>query len=145
MLFGPYSYDAKINLSGPITRKDIAELKAQGFDLIINNRPDGEAPKQVPTAVLQAAVEAAGMRFVDIPFLGSKLSAENVDAFTQAAASSRRLLAMCATGTRSAMISAASDVRSGQPLQHALDKAKAAGFDLGHMDHFIAGFAKAAA
>ena len=145
MLYGPYPYDAKISLAGPIDADDVPALKAQGFDLFVNNRPDGESPRQMPTADLRAMITAAGIRFVDIPFKGAKLTAADVAAFAAAVRPARKVLASCATGTRCAMISAAAEVQAGVPLEVALGRAKKAGFDLAAMDSFIAGFAKAGA
>lgn len=145
MLFGPFVYDEKIVLAGPLVRKDVDILKAEGFDLIVSNRPDGEAEKQVTAERMRGVIEASGMRFVHIPFKGSQMSVSDVEAYAAAIAPARKVLAMCATGTRCAMISAAADVRSGMLLEKAIAKAKAAGFDLAAMDGFIGSFAKQAA
>ena len=43
------------------------EFKRQGFTTIVNNRPDGEDPKQLGSAAEEAAAHAAGLDYVHIP------------------------------------------------------------------------------
>ena len=58
-----------VSVAPQIGPDDLAEIKAAGFTTIINNRPDGEAPGQPDSAVMQAA--ASELRAV--PGVGQKL------------------------------------------------------------------------
>ncbi len=80
---------------------DVAEAAAQGFTIIINNRPDGEEPSQPPGAEIEAAAKAAGLTYVHIPVRGAPGPAE-VEAVRQVVdAAEGPVLAFCRSGTRS--------------------------------------------
>ena len=49
---------------------EMAEAASRGFRLVINNRPDGEAPGQPSSAEMEAAARGAGLDYVHIPFVG---------------------------------------------------------------------------
>jgi uncharacterized protein (TIGR01244 family) len=88
-------------VSPQITTADVAAAAAQGVSLIINNRPDGEAPDQTPGAAIAAAAEAAGLAYVHIPVAGRPGPAQ-VNAMREAmAGASGKVLAYCRSGTRS--------------------------------------------
>lgn len=88
-------------VSPQISVADVAEARAQGFQVIINNRPDGEAPDQPPGAEIAAAARAAGMEYLAAPVSGrpSPQAVESVAGVT--ADSSKKVLAFCRSGTRS--------------------------------------------
>ena len=46
---------------------DVADAKARGIALIINNRPEGEAPDQVFGETIEAAARTAGLGYRAIP------------------------------------------------------------------------------
>ncbi len=76
----------------------IAEL---GYKTIVNNRPDREDPNQASAAEIQAAAEAAGLTFVNLPYAGQTppgVVAETARLLEQAPGP---VLAYCRTGTRS--------------------------------------------
>jgi len=51
--------------AGQIVPADLPVIAAHGFKTVINNRPDGEGgPNQPPSAQLQRAAEALGLRYV---------------------------------------------------------------------------------
>jgi len=80
---------------------DIAAAADQGFALVINNRPDGEAPDQPSGARMAAAAEAAGVDYVHIPVVG-RPTTEQVEAVQDAIAAAKGpVLAFCRSGTRS--------------------------------------------
>jgi uncharacterized protein (TIGR01244 family) len=88
-------------VSPQISVEDLAEAKAQGFQLIINNRPDGEAPDQPTSAQMGEAAGAAGLDYVFAPVVG-RPGAEAVEAVKRAtAASPGKALAFCRSVTRS--------------------------------------------
>jgi uncharacterized protein (TIGR01244 family) len=58
-------------VSPQIELGDIAKAKADGFVMVINNRPDGEAPDQPSTAQMEAAAKEAGLSRDEIVEKGS--------------------------------------------------------------------------
>lgn len=89
------------SVSPQIAPDDMAAAAAQGFTLVINNRPDGEVPDQPTSAQMEAAARAAGMDYVHIPVTGSpdddqitanRVAIEDADG---------PVLAFCRSGTRS--------------------------------------------
>jgi len=84
-----------------ITLEDLAEAKAQGFRLVINNRPDGEQPGQPSSAKMEAAAKAAGLDYAHIPVMGGPRP-EQVEAVRLAIDEAEGpVLAFCRSGTRS--------------------------------------------
>jgi uncharacterized protein (TIGR01244 family) len=92
-------------VSPQIEPADIDAIKAAGFTTVINNRPDGEIPPHLHGQTIRAAVEAAGLSFVDNPVIGGQLSMQNVEAQAAAMAeASGPVLAYCASGNRSSVV-----------------------------------------
>lgn len=88
-----------------ITPEDIAAIKAAGFTTVINNRPDAEIPAEVQATAIRAAVEAAGLDYVENPVVGGAITMENVTAQGAAiAAAEGPVLAYCASGNRSSIV-----------------------------------------
>jgi uncharacterized protein (TIGR01244 family) len=112
---------------------DPADLKAaaaQGFTLVINNRPDGEDPSQTPCAQMQAAAEAAGLRFVFAPVVG-RPTRETAEAVHQAiSGADGKVLAYCRTGTRSINTWALGQALHGGDHRELLQLGAQAGYDL---------------
>jgi len=81
---------------------DVARAKAEGFTLIINNRPDGEAPGQPSGAEIEAAARAAGLAYLSAPVVGMP-GANQVAAVRDGVAGAAKTLAYCRSGTRSIM------------------------------------------
>ncbi len=89
------------SVSPQISLADVAAAADQGFTLIINNRPDGEAPDQPASAEVEAAARAAGLDYVYAPFVGRPGPAQ-VEAVREAVAGAPgKVLAFCRSGTRS--------------------------------------------
>ena len=85
--------------------QDFAAIKAAGYTVIINNRPDGEIPPSHHTGQMRAAAEAAGLTFIDNPVIGGMMTMENVTAQAAAiAAAEGPVLAYCASGNRSSVV-----------------------------------------
>src|SRR3989442_13681626 len=84
-------------VSPQITPDEVALAAAQGFTLIINNRPDGEAPDQPTSAQISSAAGTAGLGYAHIPVVGRPPPAqvraghEAVAPATRAAVAPRRL------------------------------------------------------
>ncbi len=80
---------------------DIPRAAEAGFVLIVNNRPDGEAPDQTPGADIAEAAETAGLSYVWIPVSGGPTRGQ-AEAMREAIEQANGpVLAYCRTGTRS--------------------------------------------
>lgn len=90
-----------LSVSPQITEADIGRAAAEGFVLVINNRPDGEDPSQPTSAAIEAAARAAGLDYAHIPVRGGP-GPEQVEAVQRAvSAAGGPVLAFCRSGTRS--------------------------------------------
>jgi uncharacterized protein (TIGR01244 family) len=117
-------------VSPQISPDDVAAAAAEGVTLVINNRPDGEAPDQPTGAVIDAAAKRAGLDYVHIPVAG-RPTAEQVEAMKAAiAGASGKVLAYCRSGTRSITIWA---LGADEPRETLLSLGRAAGYDLSGM------------
>ena len=68
-----------LSAAGALTRDDIEALAAAGVKTIINNRPDGEDPGQLPAGEARRLAAAHGIAYHHIPFVGATLTAADVD------------------------------------------------------------------
>jgi uncharacterized protein (TIGR01244 family) len=110
---------------------DIAAAAKQGFVMIINNRPDGEAPDQPTSDQMQAEALKAGLAYHHVPVRGMPTQ-DQVDAeqgYIEAATGP--VLAYCRSGTRSIVTWAVGQCQTGlrQP-QDLIALGAAAGYDL---------------
>jgi len=110
----------------------VAQARAQGATLVINNRPEGEAPDQTPGAVIEAAARAAGMAYVAIPVGHGGFAPWQLDALDAALADKGEGLALCycRSGTRSTLLWALARARAGDDVQAIAEMARAAGYDV---------------
>ncbi|NVE95123.1 TIGR01244 family sulfur transferase [Altererythrobacter lutimaris] len=117
--------------SPQISSADLALAAERGVTLVINNRPDGEAPDEPQGPEIEAAANAAGMRYLAIPIGHSGFSEPQVEAMQQAlAANTGKTLAYCRSGTRSTFLWALAQARAGaNPIEIAA-AANAAGYDV---------------
>lgn len=92
-------------VSPQIEPSDLPAIKAAGYVMVIDNRPDGEIPPHLHTAEMQAAAEALGLVFVANPVIGGALTMENVEAQAQAMArAGGPVFAYCASGNRCSIV-----------------------------------------
>lgn len=119
------------SVSPQIALADVAAAAAQGFALVINNRPDGEQPDQPTSAQVEAAAKAAGLAYVHIPVVGSP-TPEQVEANRLAiAAADGPVLAFCRSGTRSIVTWSIGQAMSGERGRGELTAlGRDAGYDL---------------
>lgn len=114
-----------------IALTDLAAAAAEGFTLIINNRPDGEEPDAPQGDAVAAAAAAAGLAYVAIPVGHGGFSAAQLDALDAArAAHPGKALAYCRSGTRSTHLWALARARSGADVDDLCGTAAAAGYDI---------------
>src|ERR1700733_9206698 len=104
-----------LSAAGALSRDDIEALAAAGVKTIINNRPDGEDPGQLPAEEARRLAAAHGIAYHHIPFVGGTLSAADIDAFDAVLKiAPQPVVAHCRSGTRSTMIWALTRMRQGE-------------------------------
>jgi uncharacterized protein (TIGR01244 family) len=110
---------------------DLARAAEAGFALVINNRPDGEAPDQPTGAEIESAARAAGLDYAFIPVRGAP-TPEQVAAERAVLATARGpVLAFCRSGTRSITTWSLGEAGAGARSRDELVKlGAAAGYDL---------------
>lgn len=117
--------------SPQIGLEDVAEARARGVTLIINNRPEGEAGDQVPGEQVAAAARAAGLDYLAIPVSPGGFTEHQVQAMTDALArASGPVLAYCRSGTRSTLLWSLAQAQRGRPPAEIAADAARAGYDV---------------
>jgi uncharacterized protein (TIGR01244 family) len=111
---------------------DIAEAKALGVTLVINNRPEGESDDQTTGDAIEAAARAAGLDYTAIPITHAGFSEPQVAAMRAALdrAGDGKVLAYCRSGTRSTLLWALAQSARGDDPEELADIAAAAGYDV---------------
>lgn len=110
---------------------DIGEAARLGVKLVINNRPEGEAPDQTPGSDIASAAHAAGMDYRAIPITMDSLSEGDVAAMTEAMAKANGpVLAYCRSGTRSTLLWSLAQAMVGADPDETAAAASAAGYDV---------------
>lgn len=110
----------------------VAEAKALGVTLIVNNRPEGESPDQVPGPDIEAQARAAGIDYVAIPVTHSGFAPWQLDALDEALAANAdgKTLCYCRSGTRSTLLWSLARARAGDTPDEIADTAAIAGYDV---------------
>lgn len=118
-------------VSPQIEREDFARAAAEGFKMVINNRPEGESPDQLSHGDAAEAAEAAGLEYVYIPVAGG-FPPDKVAATMEAINRAKGpILAYCRSGTRSAHLWAlAHAMRGGKTPDELIALAAQQGYDL---------------
>jgi len=110
---------------------EVAEAKALGVSLIVNNRPEGESDDQTPGDEIAAAARAAGIDYLAIPVTHSGFSETQVQAMSAALAQAKGpVLAYCRSGTRSTLLWALAEASRGANPAVIAAKAAQAGYDI---------------
>ena len=103
-----------LSVTGRLERPDIEGLAQAGVRTIVNNRPDGEDPGQLPAAEARRFAEALGIAYHHIPITAATLSRADVDAFAATLRDAPApVVAHCRSGTRSTLLWALSQMREG--------------------------------
>lgn len=121
----------QLSVAPQIALSDLATAAAQGFRLVINNRPDGEDPTQPTSAEVEAAARAAGLAYFHVPVRGAP-TREQVEAERAILDENPGpVLAFCRSGTRSIVTWSLGEAESGERTRDELVKlGEAAGYDL---------------
>ena len=110
---------------------DIATASAAGVTMIVNNRPEDEAPDQTPGADIAEAARAAGMAYVAIPVTHAGFSMPQIEAMAAAMTATKgKVLAYCRSGTRSTSLWALAQAASGVDPDQLSRAAADAGYDV---------------
>jgi uncharacterized protein (TIGR01244 family) len=117
-------------VSPQIGVEDVAQAAAEGFALIINNRPDDETPGQPSGEDIAAAAEEAGLAYLHVPVIGAP-TREQAQVFYQAVhEAGGPALAFCRSGTRSINTWAMGEALAGAPRDELIAAGAHAGYDL---------------
>lgn len=116
-------------VSPHIQPEDVPVLAEAGFRVLINNRPDDEVGSDQDHVAMQAAAEAAGLRYHYIPFTPGQITPDMIEAQAEALAGPGPKVAYCRSGNRSTVLWALT--RAGhEPVENFLGTASRAGYDL---------------
>jgi uncharacterized protein (TIGR01244 family) len=131
-------------VSPQISLADVAEAKRLGVTTIINNRPDGESPDQVPGEDIARAASDNGLAYVAIPVSHAGFSLPQVEAMAEAIGTTEgAVLAYCRSGTRSTFLWALAQAKAGIDPDAISESAMEAGYDIAPIrptiDMFAAG------
>ncbi len=117
--------------SPQITPADVSEAKAQGFTMLINNRPDEEEDDQPEGADIAKAAEELGLDYVSIPVSHTGFSEPQIVAMVEALDKAQgKVLAFCRSGTRSTLLWALAQASKGEDPASLAATAQAAGYNL---------------
>lgn len=131
----------RYSVSPQISADTVPDIAAAGYTTVICNRPDGEVPPHLQAAAIRAAVEAAGLEFVELALTHETMTPDNAAhqrALVDAAPGP--VLAYCASGTRCTVIWALGAAADGN-VDDILGRAQAAGYQLEGLRPALAGLA----
>ena len=121
-------------VAGQLQPEDMAAAAAQGYALVINNRPDGEEPGQPASDTIAEAARAAGLEYHHIPLSGGGLTMDHIGRTEAALAEAKGpVLAFCRSGMRSTTLWALARAKEGHEPQELVTTAGQAGYDLAPM------------
>ena len=124
-------FEPDVFVGHQLVEADFAELAARGFRSVVNNRPDGEVPGQLPNRQAHAAALHHGLAFRYFPVISANITDDEiVDEFARLMNDlPRPVLFYCRTGTRCATLwTQVAAQRLG--IAKALEIAAEAGYDL---------------
>ena len=117
--------------SPQIELADVKLAKDTGVTLIVNNRPDGEEPSAPQGDAIEAAARSAGLDYIAIPIGHSGFSEPQIDQMIAAInAAQGAVLAYCRSGTRSTLLWALAQAKSGENPESIAQAARTAGYDV---------------
>ncbi len=121
----------RVSVAGALALRDLNAAAQFGFRTIINFRPDGESPNQMPSAVAREATERLGLAYFHVPAPQCEVFTDGVVNAAQSAFQSAQapVLALCASGQRAAIVWAAAEARNQAPVADILSTLTVAGFD----------------
>ncbi len=126
------SLTSDIYVAPQIGLDTVAEAKALGVTLIVNNRPEGESPDQTPGDAIEAAAQDAGIAYLAIPVSPGGFALWQLDALDAALAGNAggKTLCYCRSGTRSTLLWSLARARAGDNPDAIAQTAADAGYDV---------------
>ena len=123
--------DDNFAVAPQIAPEDAAAIRAAGYVLVINNRPDGEVPGQPDGNAIEAACRAAGLAYLAVPVDHHGVRLDQVTATVDAIGSAGGpILAYCRSGTRSCHLWALASAGMGVSVDVVIAGGSGAGYDL---------------
>ena len=120
-----------LSVAGRLDRADIDALAQAGVRTIVNNRPDGEDPGQLPAAEAKRLAKAQGIAYHHIPITAASLTRADVDAFAATLRDAAApVVAHCRSGTRSTLLWALTRMRDGADPLGLIAEAARHGIDI---------------
>lgn len=130
-------------VSPQIEPGDLPAIKAAGYTLVIDNRPDDEIPPHLHAEVMRSAAEALGLVFVLNPVIGGRLTMDNVTTQRSAMdAASGPVFAYCASGNRCSIVWALANAGK-RPVDELVGLPARFGYQLDHLRPQIEALASA--
>lgn len=122
-----------LTISGQLEAGDMDELATAGVRRVVNVRPDGEKPDQIPATDAARVAAELGMDYRHIPVTMQTLSMDAVRAFGDAVSEGGAVVhAHCGSGLRAATLWGLNEVFTGRlDREEARRRVADAGFDLG--------------
>ena len=118
-----------LSVAAQVTPQDIPNLAAQGFTVVVCNRPDGEVSGQATMDEIEAACNSADLLFVRYPVDAMNFPGPDIGGLGALFDDpGQSVLAYCRTGTRCANLWVTS--QNGVAQAAAMQTARDIGFDL---------------
>lgn len=127
-----------VTVSPQILVKDLVALKAAGVTQLVCNRPDNEDVGQPTFAEIAEVAKAQGITTTHIPVTGGEFPNEAIDAVVEILAKGEVTHMYCRSGTRSAILWACAQVKTGADVASVIDVAAEAGYGIGQLEVFLA-------
>jgi uncharacterized protein (TIGR01244 family) len=95
-------HTAQFSSAAQLQPEDLAQIAAQGYKTVINNRPDGEGGAEQPTsAQIEKAATQAGLAYHYLPVVSGQMTEEQVQQMEKILANAKfPVLGFCRSGTR---------------------------------------------
>lgn len=119
-----------LSVSPQIDIEMIEAIKADGFEQIICNRPDGESLDQTDFADIESRADELGIKITHQPINPMTLTPENAAIFDKMAQNGGKTFAYCRTGTRCITLWAMAQLEKGANPQEIMEITQNAGYDL---------------
>ena len=103
----------RLSVAAQLAPSDAPGLAREGYVLVVDNRPDGEAPDQPAGAEIEAACRAAGLAYVHIPVRGAPEPEQAMTMRAALAEADGPAVAYCRSGFRSTAAWALGEVLAG--------------------------------
>jgi len=121
--------DDTVGVTGQINPQDVDDIAAAGYSVIVNNRPDNEAPDQPPGEEIEAAARQAGLDYYHFPVTAQDFPGSHLEAMKALFEDEETpVLAFCRSGTRCANLWVSA--RDPQEQAQAAQRAAGLGYDL---------------